>query len=70
MNFPALCFFLHLASLHDLIFLSRSKVKAQGGEKEVASCFFALLNSGLKLVKSTFLFSMRKITFFASENDP
>lgn len=41
MNFPALCFFLHLASLHDLIFLSRSKVKAQGGEKEVASCFFA-----------------------------
>lgn len=40
-NFPALSFFLYLAILHDLIFLSRSKVKAQGGEREVTSCFFA-----------------------------
>lgn len=37
-NFPDVCLFLYLASLHDLAFLGRSEVKAQGGEKEVALC--------------------------------
>lgn len=35
MIFPALFFFLYLACPHDLVFLRRSNMKAQGDEKEV-----------------------------------